>query len=445
VIDDWLLSILWATCMAAGTMPLGFMLGAPCSTCCGCGGTKPVTDPKDEGTWVPSGTWDGVGGVTWTFNANPGDESGETWFFFGSAATSKLGGSATTTEQQDWGNICNWYSNKTTAPSSSASLTTVLDKRVNRLPPTSAVIHVYSPISTAAVGPQTVKNAYLWGTFIPPVQLVSGSELTTTASAHNTNFGSVLSGTPQNAGTINGGAFFNVRAANQPTGIVNGGARFYITQTDGGNSGAVNGGAVLTDPSANNRTLNGGAGVINGGAEFNGSACNRANVNGGAVFNNTARHEGGTVNDGAVLNDASRIFAANFIAASTVVNGGATFNGSSDLEIGIVNDGATFNDNSSHGAIVNGGAEFNGNAIMRSASEVNGGAVFNDNSRLEGSTTVVNGGAEFNDAACSTRTVGDFFATPCTRKFVAHPTDLPTCNGTAPDGCANLLDTCGCG
>ena len=66
----------------------------PCRPCCkGCGiaDGKPRTDPETEGTWVPSGTWVG-GGVTWTFAPNTSGAGGETWFFFGSAATSKPGG-----------------------------------------------------------------------------------------------------------------------------------------------------------------------------------------------------------------------------------------------------------------------------------------------------------------------------------------------------------------
>jgi hypothetical protein len=61
--------------------------------------------------------------------------------------------------------------------------------------------------------------------------------------------------------------------------------------------------------------------------------------------------------------------------------------------------------------------------------------------------STVNGGATFNDAACSTQFSGGFPNCPGAgrRIFVAHPTDLPTCNGTAPDGCANAADTCGCG
>lgn len=34
MIDDWILSLNYAAWLAASTMPLGFMLGSPCSPCC---------------------------------------------------------------------------------------------------------------------------------------------------------------------------------------------------------------------------------------------------------------------------------------------------------------------------------------------------------------------------------------------------------------------------
>ena len=138
------------------------MLGSDCSPCCrnDCGDSKPVTDPINEGTWVPSGSWRD-GGVTWTFVENPGDESGETWFFFGFSDTSKKGGGASVAEQRDWGNLCNWYSNKATSPAGAMD-TATFNKRATRLPPENAVVHIFTDVSTASVGPVTVKNAYFW-------------------------------------------------------------------------------------------------------------------------------------------------------------------------------------------------------------------------------------------------------------------------------------------
>ena len=373
----------------------------PGCPCCGSGcevaDSKPRTDPANEGTWVPSGTWRGAGGVTWAFTANPGDDSGETWFFYGSASTSKAGGGATGFEQQDWGNICNWYSNKTTSPSTTTGLPSAFDKRAARLPPVDAVVHIYTPVNTFfTVGPQTVQYAYFWALS----SFISGSEITSTAAAHDSVRGAVFNDSSINQGIVNGGAVFNDSSFN--VGTVNGGAVFNDISKNSGsglvsssNLGIVNGGAVFNDSSEN-------FAIVNGGAVFNDSSNNLNEVNGGAVFNDTSDNR-----------------------FSSSVNGGAVFNDSSD-NLGIVNGGAVFNHSSNN------------------FDTVNGGATFNDSSKHTEFATV-NGGAVFNDAACSERKTGSFFSVPCDRKFVAHPTDLPTCNGSAPDGCASSADTCGCG
>lgn len=341
----------------------------PCLPCCGLSPCqvadgKPRTDPATEGHWVPTGTW--ATSVTWTFSSSPSTTDGGTWFFYGSASTSKVGGGATTAEQRDWGNICNWYSNKTTTPSSTLSLTTVLDKRATKLPPTDAIVHFYSDVSTASAGPQTVKNAYFWGSS----RFVNASTLTTSSSAHDSSGGSVLNSGSRNddGSTINGGATLNDSSWNYDSSTINGGAVFY--------------------DSSENRFA--------------------STINGGATFFDTSEN-----------------------VDNSVVNGGAIFNGLSvNDDYSTVNDGATFNDSS----------------VNSLYSTVNGGATFNDFSRNSIAGTV-NGGATFNDAACSNRTIGSFFSCPGVgrRTFVAHPTDLPTCNGTAPDGCVSLGITCGCG
>jgi hypothetical protein len=447
MLDDWLLSLFYAAWLAASTMPLGFMLGSSCSPCCGCGVAdgKPRTDPKDEGTWVPSGTW--ATSVTWTFTANPGDESGETWFFYGSASTSRVGGFATGEEQRDWGNLCNWYSNKTTSPSTTSGLPGAFDKRATRLPSETAVVHIYTNVNT--VGTRAVKSAYFWSN----ADLWLGSELLATSLAHDSFGGCVFSDSSQNDATINGGATFTESSRNVSTGIVNDGATFYDTSQ---NIGTVNGGATFYDSSENDFVTGGFSGTVNGGAVFNDTAANIAStVNGGATFYDSSYNSSpdGIVNGGAEFFDSSY----NTIGT---INDGATFNNSSQNN-GVVNDGATFNDNSlnvgttgTYG-VVNGGATFNDsskNDIGFAASgTVNGGAVFNDNSVNRatqfGSEATVNGGATFNDAACSERTTGLPVNCPGganRRRFVAHPTDLPTCNGTAPIGCT-AGSTCGCG
>ena len=442
--DDCVLSLLYAVWLAASTMPIGLMLGATCSPCCGCrvADGKPRTDPKDEGTWVPSGTWGGgISGVTWSFTANPGNESGETWFFYGSSSTSRVGGGASTAAQQDWGNICNWYSNKTTTPDLNDAPQS-LSKRATRLPPRTAVVHIYTPVSTVNFVPQTIKNIYFWDTS----ELLAGSQITTTAAAHDSVGGAVFSdffvtgSSPRNYGTVNGGATFCARSRNY---------------------GTVNGGATLHDTSVNF------GGTVTGGATFNDSSLN------GSVGDFTGPPSGGTVTGGATFNDVSRNSATATVGGHATFNddcfnagvtGDATFNDSSGNGFGgngTVDGDATFNDDSSNSRPVTGNATFNGTSgnffsgtvdgdatfnvsSVNFSGTVNGDATFNDSSQNQGNGTV-NGTATFNDAACSTRTVGSFSATPCTRKFVAHPTNLPTCNGTAPNGCFAPAATCGCG
>lgn len=183
-----------------------------------------------------------------------------------------------------------------------------------------------------------------------------------------------------------------------------------------------------TNPSAT-------TGTINGGAVFLGNSQNYGVVYGGAIFNDAGsttvgiarNRQGGTVNGGA------EFFGASGNAGGTV-NGGADFYDSSEnLRVGLfapfifgtVNDGAVFFDTSENGAIVNGGADF-----------------YDSSENLASGT--VNGGAVFYDSACSRRFTGSV-GPPCTRVFVAHPTDIPTCSGTAPAGCDDPADTCGCG
>jgi hypothetical protein len=334
----------WSLLCTMSMAPVGYMLGSTCSPCCGpqgCGVSdgKPRTDPATEGHWVPSGNW-----VTWTFDPAPSTTDGGTWFFYGSAATSKPGGSATLSEQRDWGNICNWYSNKTTTPSSASSLAIVLNKRATRLPPEDAIVHIQSPVRAPASMSISVKNAYFWG-----YRLFSQSVLSVTSSAHDSQ----------------GGCVFGLNA--------------------------------VADES-----------IVNGGATFSGSSeTDGSTINGGAEFYNTSRHN-----------------------QSSVVNGGAVFYGSSaNANNTVINDGAVFNDLSING----------------SGTTINGGATFNDSAR--NFSQGVNGGATFNDGARSHSFVGSFANCPGVgrRIFVAHPTDLPTCNGTAPDGCASAADNSGCG
>ena len=357
------------------------MVLLPCGACCGCAVSdgRPRSDPKDEGNWAPSGTW--KTSVTWTFTANPGDDSGENWYFYGSSATS--GASVGGLEMFDWGNICNWWSSRNVDPSAGIFTASSFTTRATRLPPASAVVHIYTTVNTSSVGPQTVKKLYVWNGTIK-----AGSEISATGTAHDTSGGTVFNnpgsfpGVLENGATINGGAQLN-------------GPNYMYTR------GTINGGAVL-----NGFSYLGLSGTVNGGATFNDDSSmaeNLATVNGGAIFNSRSFNYG----------------------ISHTINGGAVFNDQSSNASATVYGGAVFNDSSQNNA------------------SVYGGAVFNDSSRNLYSGTVY-GGATFNDAACSNRTVGSFYAVPCTKKFVAHPTDLPTCSGTALAGCDASNPSCGC-
>lgn len=270
-----------------------------CFPCCGdnCPADgKPRTDPKNEGTWVPSGQWRSALGsadeIVWDFIPNPGDESGHTWFFFGSASTSKAGGNATVAEQRDYGNLCNWYSSKINTPYSSGAAQ-FFDKRANRLPPDDAIIHVYSNLSTVLTGPVTVRSAYFWSG-----QFLDNSILTATEPAHDSpDGGSVFFSL--NRGTLNGGATFNAPARNfwgsapGTVGTVNGVATF-----NGNprfpfgiaiNEGTVNGNAIFYDNSINIRdSVIPSVGLVNGDATFNNNSRNSGTVTGTATFNDSA-------------------------------------------------------------------------------------------------------------------------------------------------------------
>jgi hypothetical protein len=239
----------------------------------------------------------------WTFTPNPGNESGNTWFFFGSASTSRAGGNATIAEQQDYGNLCNWYSSKTNTPFSGGSAQ-FFDKRATRLPPSDAIIHVYSNLSTVLTGPVTVRSAYFWSG-----EFVQNSTLTATVPAHDSPDGGSVFFT-LNRGTLNGGATFNVPARNFAT--VNGLATFNgnpdaSPSSRAFNEGTVNGNAIFYDNSSNWSSFGIPTnGLVNGFATFNNTSVNEGTVNGGAVFNDNSVHwETATVNGGAEFNDSA--------------------------------------------------------------------------------------------------------------------------------------------
>lgn len=244
----------------------------PCRPCCegvpGCNDpaaapNKPITDPAAEGEWVPSGTWgwpqgapsgNTFNGITWTFVPNTSGTGGSTWFFYGSEETSNADGNATLAEQQDWNNICNWYSSSNAAPyyhlASAPDLKTRLDKRASKLPTAGATIHFYTTPNLSTSGPKTCAVAYFH-----LGEIESGGMLTTTGSAIDSPGGAVFltGGTTYSAG--NGGVSgIHVGAARY-----HGFARLYGQQTGdavfGGRAGmwggTVTGNVTLEDNSYN--------------------------------------------------------------------------------------------------------------------------------------------------------------------------------------------------
>jgi hypothetical protein len=388
------------------------MLGGACSPCCthgDCPGNREVTDPKDEGNWVPSGEWPNV---TWTFVSNPGDESGEMWFFYGSQLSSGTGITSPTDPRiTDWNNICNWYSTGT--PDRTISIDQGMTAngpfltRAARLPDENATVHIYSAVSTASGPPPQVQRAYFWQTDRGSnlVSLIAGSTLVTTGVVHNVPCGVLFIRGASNAGEIYGGAAFS-SAVGSPR----------IVFSLGTNTGKINGGAVFglwgqVNPSVfgveQDRGRNDITGIVNGGAVFNGQSDNFGVVNDGAVFNHRSQEQSGNV-----------------LPLSGGIFGGAVFNhyarnASFGIEVGIQG-GALFFD------------------FSENLGDVFGGAQFFDNSR-NGQNGTVTGGATFNDDACSTAV----FGTP--PYFGTSPTEPPVCNGTAPPRSATPTPTCGCG
>lgn len=173
----------------------------PCRPCCGetlvCD-DKPLYEPvltgdSSFGTWGPAGT------------VPAGSPGGKIYYFYGSAATSRPGGGASTAEQEDWNNLCNWYSERRAG--SPYQWTSSFTKRPSTTPPTDATVFIYTPISLNQ--PRTVVAAYFIGTVgVEPV-LKAGDTLTCTGSAYDSPGGAVFHGGGTVAGTLNTGAKFS--------------------------------------------------------------------------------------------------------------------------------------------------------------------------------------------------------------------------------------------
>lgn len=424
----------------------------PCRPCCGSEGCgvddgKPRTDPKDEGTWVPSGTW--LSGVSWAFVPNPGDESGNTWFFFGSEDTSKPGGGASVAEIEAWDNLCNWYSNCTLAPGTWAHIATLvpaLDKRATRLPPDDAVVHVLGTRQTntyglnAAGSLRNVSTIYFWNTSLingevaattPSLDSLYGiifygnqsatiASLVTPATANTgctfVNYraqnNGILSGggyfiAGGNYGVVNGGGKFVNGAGNRASGVVNGLAVFSGTAQTSLNEGTCNDGGVFGD-AATTYSKGRNTGIVHNGGVFYGTSSNSGTINGGGVFfYQSENYAGGIVNDGAVFYEDSANGRTNFSTTSVgVVNGGAEFynnsanngtNSNPQIYSSIVNGAAAFYDTADNLGVLNNDAVFNNASKAAVPSRIFGTATFNDQTECRGLN--MNGDCVFNDSS----------------------------------------------
>lgn len=424
--------------------------------CCGgqCGAAYPYSDPKDEGTWVPSGQWpqyavDYKNNLTWTYVPNPGDGSGNTWYFWGSSGTSANGINATFEQQIDWSNPCNWWSTVPFYWFYRSGPSPTVPTRAVRLPDAGSVVHVLSSVDTSSAGPVTVKSIYFWGTslinlkggVVDPNQL---APITALQSAYGTSFGSVFFSSV-NRRAINGGALFVANGSeNGFDSVVNGGAEFYNSV----NLGVVNGGALFRGGSGNYEIVNGGATFIDsgnhdkvyGGASFSGQSAN-LNAMGGS--------QGGEVHGGAQFQDSSFNFGK--------VYGGSVFlNSSYNGTGGELFDGAEFKDSASN----RNGSIKSGDVVFRNSSYTYGGAfagaaTFRNSTKYRSGfamePTVVSGSATFLDDACSEHVVNmnNTWWAP-ENAFAVIGTNgrkLPTCSGNAVGWAARPSTNyvCGCG
>ena len=173
----------------------------PCLPCCGveliCE-DKPILDPAvtpntSTGQWGPASTVPG------------GSPGGKIYYFYGSAATSRPGGGASVAEQEDWDNLCNWYSARATG--SPYQWTSSFFRRPSTAPPTDATVIIYTP--TSLNQPRTVVAAYFIGTVGVSAVLKAGDTLTCTGAAYNSPGGAVFHGPGTVAGTLNTGVKFS--------------------------------------------------------------------------------------------------------------------------------------------------------------------------------------------------------------------------------------------
>lgn len=309
----------------------------PCRPCCGgappceCAGGLPIVNPADFGPMTASGSWDtGAGSVTFTYGAGSG---GKTYYFYGSECTSKDGGGASEVEQQDWGNLCNWYTDierSSLQPYQAIIPGGRLTGRAASLPPTDAVVFILSPVSTAYSGPKTVATAYFYAN-------LEGGTLTATANAHDSTHPCVF--TPG----LSTNSTLGVYAAGD------------------GNKGTIEGGAKFAYYSGNTGT------IASGGADFIGESYNAGDITGNTSFSDSSDFIDGTVTGDVSFSDnsyCSKYYYTNGAYGS--VTGNVTASGSAFL-LFIVAGGDYAGYNSSFG-----GVDLSGNAVIFDNSGISG-------------------------------------------------------------------------
>jgi hypothetical protein len=304
-------------------------------------------------------------------------------------------------------------------------------------------VHMYSPFSTDRVGPQTVRQMYVWDGFAAETNYnVTATEpfpqVTEIEASVLFRGGRASDFLVINSGTINGGALFlNARnGLSDGRGTINGSAML-VGSSGQGNFGTINGDGWFYGTTRNGTSFQA-TGTVNGNAKFFQAAQNRYSVEGGATFRGGSVNVGGRVGQLAEFFDNSRNFGGQLSSASFYDTSGNNFYGA--LAEGFVGHffgsilgNAVFRDNSFNDGAVGGSAEFSDNSIN---------AFFG----------IVRGTSTFNDAACSVGFWGfiDPVTQECTRFFGPTGDGGPEsviCNGSAPKACdfPSLIGFLGCG
>jgi len=137
-----------------------------------------------------------------------------------------------------------------------------LTGKASSLPPTDAVVHIFTPVSTATSGPKTVATAYFWaslesGTVTASVNAYDSPHPCLFYPGSTYSYGTYTS-QPGNKGTVYGGAKFINYSGNLGT-IASGGATFIEGSFS---SGDITGDAVFYD---NSKCI---SGTVTGNATF---------------------------------------------------------------------------------------------------------------------------------------------------------------------------------